>query len=171
MKWNDGLGGITGLKRLRLRGSNDSSRERRGPWSLLCLLAKGLKRQGNRIVDYQSPSETCWRPNSPEHWSVLVATCGLTTNESLGWVFGWKVVNGLTTDTHESKRVIELVSIRSISLSCSFFAIGFATTTDKIRIGKIKQKKKQHTTHTLNQKKDLIKIRNEKRKKGKVMYS
>lgn len=154
MKWNDGLGGITGLKRLRLRGSNDSSRERRGPWSLLCLLAKGLKRQGNRIVDYQSPSETCWRPNSPEHWSVLVATCGLTTNESLGWVFGWKVVNGLTTDTHESKRVIEPVSIRSISLV--LFAIGFATTTDKIRIGKNQTEKEttHSTTHAKPEEKD-----------------
>lgn len=78
-----------------------------------------------------------------------------------------------THDRHasESKRVIEPVSIRSISLV--LFAIGFATTTDKIRIGKNQtEKETTHSTrHTLNQKKKIDKNKKWKKEREKVMYS
>lgn len=63
-----------------------------------------------------------------------------------------------THDRHasESKRVIEPVSVSSITLV--LFVIGFATTTDKIRIGKTEQKMKKHTTHNTHAKPEERKI-------------
>ena len=179
MKWNDGLGGITKLKwiklrlRLRLRGWKDSSREGRAHVVCLACLQKvsSLKeRQGNHIVDYQSPSE---RVDDPTHQHTDLSSSQLCGSRRITRVSFRMESSQWTHDRHasESKRVIEPVSIRSISLV--LFAIGFATTTDKIRIGKNQtEKETTHSTrHTLNQKKKIDKNKKWKKEREKVMYS